>query len=320
MLKTGRERHYIMHYPRITVGRTPLKNVFISGCGDIGVRVAAIWQCKGARVRALARNQDSETRLNTCHIEAVKGDLDNRDSLNGLPLADAVLYHFAPPPTMGDTDPRLAALLGAIVSPRFFPAKVILISTSAVYGDCQGQWIDESAKVAPTTDRGKRRLDAEKTLRNWSRQTGVPYTILRVPGIYGPNRLPIERIESGVPILEETQSPFTNRIHADDLAAICVSAAQAAADNSLYNVSDGHPGTMAEYFKAIATAFHLPPPPEIDMAEAQRVLSPGMLSYLKESRRLKNDKLLHDLGITLLYPNLKLGLTQIISETKNQTI
>jgi len=293
-----------------------LKNVFISGCGDIGCRVAEIWQAKGAKVRALARNQDSETSLKIRHIEPIKGDLDDADSLNGLALANTVLYHFAPPPMIGVTDPRFSALLNAITSPKYAPTKVILISTSAVYGDCQGKWIDENAATAPTTDRGKRRLEAENTLQNWSQQTHIPYTILRVPGIYGPNRLPIERIESGVPILKEAESPFTNRIHADDLAAICVCVADTRANNSLYNVSDGHPGTMAEYFKAIANAFHLPPPPEIDMAEAQRVLSQGMLSYLKESRRIKNDKLLGDLDITLRYPNLELGLKQIIATAK----
>jgi len=294
-------------------GETPLKNVFISGCGDIGARVAAIWQGKAAQVSALARNKDSESRMKSLNINPIKGDLDDGNSLQGLSLANTVLYHFAPPPTTGITDPRLMALLYAVQSPDRLPSKIILISTSAVYGDCQGQWIDESAKVEPSTDRGKRRLHAEQTLINWSQHTHVPYVILRVPGIYGPNRLPIERIKSGAPILKETQSPFTNRIHADDLAAICVAAAEKSPANSLYNVSDGHPGTMSQYFKTIATACHLPQPPEIDMAEAQKVMSPGMLSYLKESRRIKNDKLLRELGFTLRYPNLAAGLKQIIS-------
>ena len=295
-----------------------MKNVFISGCGDIGARVAAIWQGKGAQISALACNKDSETRLKTLNITPVKGDLDDGDSLQGLTLANTVLYHFAPPPSTGSTDPRLMALLKAVQLSKGLPSKIVLISTSAVYGDCQGQWIDENAKVDPSTDRGKRRHHAEHTLINWCLQTNIPYVILRVPGIYGPNRLPIERIKSGAPILKESQSPFTNRIHADDLAAICVAAAENAPANSLYNVTDGHPGTMSQYFKDIAVACHLPQPPEIDMAEAQKVMSPGMLSYLKESRRIKNDKLIRELNITLSYPTLEVGLKQIIS--KNQIL
>ncbi len=292
-----------------------MNNVFISGCGYIGARVAAIWQGEGARVSALARNKDSEARLKTLNIESIKGDLDNGNSLKGLALDKAVLYHFAPPPTTGVTDSRLCVLLNAIQSPQSLPDKVILISTSAVYGDCQGKWIDENTKANPTTDRGKRRLHAEQTLIQWSQHTKVPYVILRVPGIYGPKRLPLERIKSSAPILKEAQSPYTNRIHADDLAAICVAAAKKTANNSLYNVSDGHPGTMSQYFKAIAAAFQLAPPPEIDMAEAQKVMSQGMLSYLKESRRIKNDKLLRELQLTLRYPNLTAGLKQITAET-----
>jgi len=292
-----------------------LKNVFISGCGDIGARVAAIWQGKGAQVSALARNKDSETRLKILNINPIKGDLDDATTLQDLTLADTILYYFAPPPSTGSTDPRLMVLLNAVQTPDRLPSKIILISTSAVYGDCQGHWIDENAKVEPSSDRGKRRLHAEQTLIHWCQQTKVPYVILRVPGIYGPNRLPIVRIKGGAPILKETQSPYTNRIHADDLAAICVVAAEKSPANSLYNVSDGHPGTMSQYFKDVAKAYHLPQPPEIDMAEAQKVMSPGMLSYLKESRRIKNDKLLRELDISLLYPNLAAGLKQIISES-----
>ena len=187
----------------------------------------------------------------------------------------------------------------------------MLLSTTAVYGDCQGKWIDESKPVNPQTDRGKRRLDAENTLREWATQHNVGYVILRVSGIYGPGRLPIERLQQGLPILREDQAPFSNRIHQDDLAMVCVVAAEKAPNGAIYNVCDGHPSTMSHYFKSVAQALGLPLPPEIDRDKAQQQLSAGMLSYLSESRRMTNEKLLRELDVTLQYPDLAAGLSDL---------
>jgi nucleoside-diphosphate-sugar epimerase len=151
-------------------------------------------------------------------------------------------------------------------------------------------------------------LDAEQAMQAWSAQTGVPLVILRVGGIYGPDRLPLARLKQGLPILRETESPYTNRIHEADLAQICLAADNRGAAGAIYNVSDGRPSTMAHYFKAVAEAYGLPVPREVSLDEAQQVMSAGMLSYLKESRRLDNTKLLRDLGITLHYPDLAAGL------------
>jgi nucleoside-diphosphate-sugar epimerase len=200
------------------------------------------------------------------------------------------------------------------LSANKLPAKIILISTTAVYGDCQGEWITEEQPVNPQTDRGLRRHDAENTLRDWSEKTGVLAIILRVGGIYGAGRLPLERLKKGLPILKEGESPFTNRIHQDDLAKICIAAAEdgrpGVSNVEIYNVSDGQPSTMSYYFKAVAKANGLPQPPEITKAEAEKVMTAGMLSYLKESRRLDNKKMLKNLQITLRYKNLEEALLE----------
>ena len=284
-----------------------MKNVFISGCGDIGNRVALRWLQRDVTVFGLARNVASHNQCVANNIEALNGDLDDPESLQHLVLKDVILYHFAPPPPTGDTDPRIGNLLQIAQPPANLPSKVILISTTAVYGDCQGQWVTEESPVAPTSERGKRRLHSEQTLIRWSAITGVPYIILRVPGIYGPGRLPIDRIKKALPVLKEAESPYTNRIHANDLANICVVAAESPLTNRIYNVTDGHPSTMTRYFKTIADAYNLPHPPEISMQEAQQVMSAGMLSYLQESRRIDNKKLLSELGITLQYPELSVS-------------
>ncbi len=281
--------------------------IFIIGCGDIGLRVARLWQGRGATVSALARSEDSAARLAAAGIEAVPGDLDTPASLAALPVNGATVYYFAPPPLQGDSDPRMHAFVAAGLRPE----RVIYISTSGVYGDRAGGWVDEDTAPAPGTDRARRRLDAETALRTWGRETGVKVNILRVGGIYGPGRWPLERLQAGTPVLREEECGYTNRIHADDLAAICVAAAERGGPDRIYNVSDGRNGTMTEYFNAVADRFGLPRPPAITMAEARQRLSPAMLSYLTESRRMDNRRLLQELGVTLRYPDLAAGLKEI---------
>jgi nucleoside-diphosphate-sugar epimerase len=132
--------------------------------------------------------------------------------------------------------------------------------------------------------------------------------VLRVPGIYGPGKLPLARLRRRTPVLREEDSPYTNRIHADDLAAVCVAAMHAELANTIYNVSDGHPGNMTDYFFRVADAAGLPRPPTVNRIEAQEVLSAGMLSFLKDSRRMSNAKMLNELAVTLQYPDLSAGL------------
>lgn len=292
-----------------------MNDVFIVGCGDIGRRIGAIARDRGLKTAGLARSEESARRLRAAEIIPVQGDLDRAQSLCDLPLAGKVLLYLAPPPAEGDTDPRLRNLLAAIRR-EALPARIVLISTTAVYGDCAGAWIDEDQPTAPQTPRGKRRLDAEQALRTWAGEHRVAYVILRVGGIYGPGRLPVARLEQGLPILAEAESPYTNRIHQDDLAAICMAAAERGHPGEVYNVADGRPGTMSQYFIDVAHTLGLLPPPEVSRDEAERVMSAGMLSYLQESRRLDNRKLREELGVSLHYPDLAAGLAALKTNDK----
>lgn len=283
-----------------------MTEVYIAGCGDIGQRVAALWQQRNARVTVLARNPARSAEYAAERLIAVIGDLDQPTTLPA-PAAGSLIYYFAPPPLRGTTDPRLHHFLQAIRR-DVLPARIVYISTSGVYGDVHGAWVTEESAVNPTTDRSRRRLDAEQTLQQWSAQHKVPIVILRVPGIYGPGRLPIDVVKSGRPILREAESMYSNRIHADDLAQIAVVAGLADRPPGIYNVSDGQPGSMAQYFKAVADLIGVPRPPEVSLEEAQRVLSPEMMSYLTESRRIDNTKMLRDLRVVLRYPTLAEGL------------
>jgi len=198
------------------------------------------------------------------------------------------------------------------------PRRIVLLSTSGVYGDRGGARVDETTPPSPGTDRGRRRLDAEQRLRRFGEAHGVETIILRVGGIYGPGRLPEKRLREGVPMVPPEQAPVTNRIHVDDLARICVAAARRGRDGEIYNVSDGTAGNMTDYFDAVADFLGLPRPPRIDRAEAERTLSPGMVSYLQESRHLDNRKMREELGVTLRYPDLASGLAACV-ETATET-
>lgn len=284
----------------------PAESVLIIGCGDIGRRVGRLWRERGAIVRGLTRNPHPE--LSQTGIEPLTGDLDRPDTLPALRARDALLYYFAPPPGHGSDDLRLAAVLDRLDGT---PARWVYISTSGVYGDCGGEWVDEARPPRPGTDRAQRRLAAEERLRAWSDQTGVPLVILRVGGIYGPGRLPVERVKAGTPMLRADLAGWTNRIHADDLARVCLAAGERG--RGIYNVSDGRPGSIPEYYRELARALGVDPPPELDWEAAQATLSPGLLSYLSESRRLDTTRMRRAFGVGLEYPDLATGLAAVLA-------
>ncbi len=290
-----------------------LQDTLIIGCGDIGVRVARFLQGAGGHVFGLARTDESAVRLRDCGLAPVMGNLDDPASLAGLPTTGKLVFYLAPPPGGGPFDSRMRNFCQAI-DPAQLPIRVVYMSTSGVYGDCGGNLVTEATPVHPQTSRAQRRVDAETALQEWGRQHGVPIVILRVTGIYGPGRLPLARIRQGHPVLREEESPPTNRIHADDLAVVCVKAALRAADGEIFNVSDGQPGTMTQYFNAICDLLQLPRLPQVSMADAKQVMNPMMLSYLTEARRMDNRKMLEELGITLQYPDLETGLKNVVEQ------
>lgn len=291
-----------------------MTDVLIIGCGDIGVRVARLVTAEGGRVTAMCRSLSWAVHLEEdLRLTTVPGNLDDPRALDAIDPSGQVVFYFAPPPGGGPYDTRMRHFCAAL-GPERLPARVVYISTSGVYGDCGGAWVSEATPINPQTSRAQRRADAETTLRAWGATHGVDVVILRVTGIYGPGRLPLARLKEGHPVLREEEAPPTNRIHADDLAAVCVAAAVRGKNGEIFNVSDGCPGTMTQYFNALADLLGLPRPPQVSMAEAQRVMTPMMLSYLQETRRMDNRRLLEQLGVTLQYPDLASGLKNIAAQ------
>lgn len=290
-----------------------MKIILIVGCGYMGRRVSRLERAEGNRVVAMARSEVSADMLEQEGMEVVMGDLDDAASLEGLPLEGAIVYYFAPPLSEGLVDCRIGNFLSSL-DPSSLPERVVLISTTGVYGNCRGDWVTEDRPPAPEADRAKRRLSAETILRSWGEASSIPVIILRVPGIYGPGKLPERRLRKGLPVLREEDSPFSNRIHADDLARACLAAARKGKEGGIYNISDGHPTTMTDYFYKVADHMGLPRPPAISLEEARRQLSEGMLSYLAESKRLDNRKMREELGVVPIYPDLDSGLPSCSQE------
>ena len=296
-------------------GNPMQQQILIIGCGDIGKRVTRLWQDQGTNVTALTRNAHRFDPHDRIHVTTIEGDLDYPETLASLPSRNACVYYFVPPPDEGDDDPRMRAFINHLRGDQL-PEKIIYISTTGVYGDCNGAWVTEQSTVKPHNQRSKRRLAAEKLLTKWHADTGIPVVILRVAGIYGPGRLPITRIKSGQPVLNEQEAPFSNRIHSEDLARICVAAAMHIVNGyHIYNVSDGHPTTMTDYYNRVARSAGLPPPRIVSLNEAATEFSPMMQSFLNESKRIDNRKMLQELGIELLYPDLETGLRNTRTDT-----
>lgn len=276
----------------------------IAGCGDTGSRVAARLVERGERVTALVRSVESCDALRQQGIDAIAVDLDSEAPPPGNYQR---LIHLAPPPGKGEDDPRLAAVLTAYPSLD----RLIYISTSGVYGDCQGEWVDETRECQPITARAKRRLAAEQRVA----RSGLHWNVLRAPGIYGPGRLPIERLREAEPILNDADSPWTNRIHVEDLAAAVLAVAEHAPSGRIYNVSDGMPTRMSAQYRILARLLDLPEPPQIGWQQAQADWSDLRLSFLRESRRLRNEQLCRDIGWRPVYPDLESGLRASLGET-----
>jgi nucleoside-diphosphate-sugar epimerase len=287
--------------------------VLIVGCGDIGRRVGRLLSAAGRKVVGVVAGEDSAAKLKEAGIRPLVANLNDPDELHALPTAGALVFYFAPPPGGGITDPKVRNFCAAATGTGA-PQRLVYISTSGVYGDRGGATVTEETPANPQTSRAKRRYAAEQTLLRWGAEQGVAVIILRVTGIYGPGRIPLSRLLDGHPLLCLEESAPTNRIHADDLAQVCVVAAEKGDAGEIFNVSDGHPSTMTEYFLAVAELAGLPRPPLVSMEEARRVMTPLMLSYLGESRRMDNSRMLKRLGVKLRYPTLAEGLPASFAE------
>ena len=283
--------------------------LLIVGCGDVGMRVLALMRHRW-RVFALTSTAARLPELRAAGAMPLLGNLDDGRTLKRIGgLADAVL-HLAPPPLQGARDPRTRHLLQALARAGQVQ-RIVYGSTSGVYGDCAGARFDETRSVQPGTDRARRRVDAEQQLRAFGRDHGIAVTLLRIPGIYAPDRAgghPRERIARGTPVLAAADDVYTNHIHADDLARACVAALWRGPHQRALHVCDDTELKMGDYFDLAADLAGLDRPPRISRAQAAEQLSPMLLSFMSESRRLVNTRMKRELRLQLRYPHVRDGL------------
>jgi nucleoside-diphosphate-sugar epimerase len=288
--------------------------LLIVGCGDVGLRVLRLLAGRW-RVLALTSSPTRIDALRAAGAIPLLGNLDEASSLARLGgLADAVL-HLAPPPGTGQGDPRTARLLCALAR-KGRVRRLVYASTTGVYGDCQGARFDETRSVAPATERGRRRVDAEARVRAFGRGHGVVACVLRIPGIYAldrPGGDPRDRVRRGAPLLEAGQDVYTNHIHADDLARACVAALHRGAPQRTYHASDDTELKMGDYFDQVADGFGLPRCRRLSRDTLAERVSAMQLSFMTESRRLDNRRLHDELRLQLRYPTVRegLGITRI---------
>lgn len=276
-----------------------MKRILIAGFGDVAARLVKRYAGQ-AEFIGMVRSGDRVDELRALGVTPFVADLDAAQSLRRLPQVDGV-FHFAPPPTEGRTDPRTARLLQALTR-HGKPGALVYISTSGVYGDCGGNWVAETRVVAPVNGRAVRRVDAERQLRRWGETMRVQVSILRAPGIYAADRLPLERIKRGTPALISQDDSYTNHIHADDLARLAWAALFRGRAQRIYHAVDAHPLKMGDWFDSCADTFGLPRPPRVNRAEAEKVLSEALLSFLRESRQLSNARTTGELRLKYRYP------------------
>ncbi|WP_061541422.1 sugar nucleotide-binding protein [Collimonas fungivorans] len=277
--------------------------LLILGCGDVGLRLLALLK-RRFRVFAVTSQPARCAELRAAGAIPLIADLDQPATLARLARLAQVIVHLAPPQSAGEKD-RRTRNLAAILPER---STLVYISTTGVYGDCGGALIDETRALAPHNGRARRRVDAEQVLRGWARRRSGRLAILRVPGIYAADRLPLARLQKATPALIADDDVYTNHIHADDLARIIVAAVFKAAPLRIYHASDDSQLKMAEYFDLVAQAFGLPPSPRLPRAELEQVVSPMLLSFMSESRRLQNRRIKLELGVRLRYADVPAAL------------
>jgi len=299
-----------------------LERLLIIGCGNVARRALPQW-LQRYEVTALVRTADPA--LAATGVRLIVGDLDKPKTLLRLTGTADLVVHAAPPPDSGTRDIRTRNLLAALGEHRgpsrasrksgeMLPQRVVYISTSGVYGDCGGDYVEESRPLAAITDRAHRRVDAEKQISRWCGDRDIALVILRVPGIYATDRLPLARLERGAPVLVDEDDVYTNHIHADDLAAILTLALSRG--EGAYNASDDSEMKMGAYFDLVADRMGMPRPPRVTRAGALERISPLMLSFMTESRRLVNRRIKSDLGIRLRYPTVYEGLPRMARQTQ----
>ncbi len=278
-----------------------LSSIVIAGSGYTGKRLTHALKGKADRLIAISR----ASRFKEPGVESRRINMDLPVPRRIRIKKDALVCYLIPPAREGQPEARFRRFVDeALVGT---PARVVLISTTGVYGDCKGKWVDEKRPVNPQTDRAKRRHAVEQYCSQWAEENDVELVIFRVAGIYGPERNPFQKLVDGLKSPKRRKTGYSNRIHVDDLVTCCVAGLFGDA-TGVFNVADSYPMRYGDYFNIVAVLAGLPRIIELEDDELEDAISPTMLSYLRESRQIDNSLLLETFSIELQYPDSLSGL------------
>lgn len=277
-------------------------SIVVAGCGYTGLKLVEALNGKVKRLIAVART----TVVDIPGVESVNIDLDSSPSTRIEISKNTSVCYLIPPAIDDEAESRFRVFAEQVLTE--IPRRVLLISTTGVYGDCHGEWVDEQRPINPQTDRALRRVKVEQHCHRWAEENDVSLAVFRVAGIYGPGRVPIERLHQGIVLPKNQPVGFSNRIHVDDLVSTCVAGLNGV-ETGIFNVSDGHPMRYSDYFNLVAQIWGLPGVVERDADEIEHSLSPTLRSYISESRKIDNRRLLETFGVELKYLHPRQGLT-----------
>lgn len=280
----------------------------IFGCGYLGKRVARRWLDVGDRVHAVTRSEARAAQFRRDGLLPIVADVMNGSTLTTLPRASSVLYCVGFDRATGQPvrDVCVEGLKAVLQSLPLSVERFLYVSTTGVYGQGHGGWVDESSACHPVRPSGAAYLEAEQALR--SHGLGDRSVILRLAGIYGPGRIPrCEEIRQGRPV-RAPRSGHLNLIHVDDAVTVIVAAEQKAKTPACYVVSDGRPVPRQEYCREVARWIGAP---EVRF-ETPRPGSPPE-QRATNNKRIRNTRMLAELGVTLTYPTYREGLASIMA-------
>lgn len=272
--------------------------ILIVGMGYVGQALARTLEDLGIDWVGLRRRPEGNPRV-------LALDLD-RDPLSLEGIDTRRIVYLAPPPKDSDGDPRLRRLLQALEAKP--PERFVYASTTGVYGNQQGAVVSEDAELRATTARALRRLDAEQALVGAVHRWGSAWSILRLPGIYGPGRLREEQIRAGLQVPCPEICPPGNRIHRDDIADVVLRLLEEGAPDGFFNLADAEHMSSTDFARAVAKRIGVELPPCIPDLEAYYATHPGMASFLREQRRIDSSRIRQALGWKPRYDDAVSGI------------
>jgi len=284
--------------------------MFSIGHGYSAQALARILLPQRWRFAGTTRSPTNAARLNATGIHAIVWPGD--DIRKVLRKATHLLISVAPN-EIGD--PVIAEVGDSIAAGARNFEWVGYLSTTGVYGDRNGGWVDEKDILSPSTKRGRARMDAERQWRALATETALPLHIFRLAGIYGPGRGPFEKIRQGTARRIVKPGQIFSRIHVDDIARILAASINQPQPGAIYNVCDDTPAPPEDVIGYAAELLGTAIPPTVHIDDV--TLTPMARSFYAESKRVRNDRIKRELGVELLYPDYRSGLEAVLESERN---